>query len=209
MNVLIADDHAVVREGLKHIVNLAPDMKVIGEAGNAQETLQAARDLEWDVMILDYSMPGANGLTVLKSIKESFPLRPVLMLSIYPEDGMALSALRAGAAGYVNKGCASEELTVALRKAISGKKYVSAALADRLAAGLEDGTKAAPHESLSDREYRVMWMLAKGKSISLIAEELVLSRSTVSTYRTRILKKLTIEKNAGLVRYAMKFGSME
>ena len=209
MNVLIADDHAVVREGLKHIVNLAPDMKVIGEAGNAQETLQAARNLKWDVMILDYSMPGANGLTVLKSIKESFPSRPVLMLSIYPEDDMALSALRAGAAGYVNKGCASEELTVALRKAISGKKYVSAALADRLAAGLEDGTKAAPHESLSDREYRVMWMLAKGKSISLIAEELVLSRSTVSTYRTRILKKLTIENNAGLIRYAIKHRLME
>lgn len=209
MNVLIADDHAVVREGLKHILNLAPDMKVVGEAGNAQETLQAARDLEWDVMILDYSMPGANGLTVLKSIKESFPSRPVLMLSIYPEDDMALSALRAGAAGYVNKGCASEELTVALRKAISGKKYVSAALADRLAAGLEDGTKAAPHESLSDREYRVMWMLAKGKSISLIAEELVLSRSTVSTYRTRILKKLTIENNAGLIRYAIKHRLME
>ncbi len=209
MNVLIADDHAVVREGLKHIVNRAPDMKVIGEAGNAQETLQAARNLEWDVMILDYSMPGANGMTVLKSIRESFPSRPVLMLSIYPEEAMALSALRAGAAGYVNKGCASEELTVALRKAISGKKYVSATLADRLAAGLEDGTKAAPHESLSDREYRVMWMLAKGKSISLIAEELVLSRSTVSTYRTRILKKLTIENNAGLIRYAIKHRLME
>lgn len=209
MNVLIADDHAVVREGLKHILNLAPDMKVVGEAGNAQETLQAARNLEWDVMILDYSMPGADGLTVLKSIKESFPSRPVLMLSIYPEDGMALSALRAGAAGYVNKGCASEELTVALRKAISGKKYVSAAFSEQLAAGLEDGAKASPHESLSNREYRVMWMLAKGKSISLIAEELVLSRSTVSTYRNRILRKLALENNAGLIRYAIKHRLME
>ena len=209
MNVLIADDHAVVREGLKHILDLAPDMKVVGEAGNAQETLQAARNLEWDVMILDYSMPGADGMTVLRSLKESFPSRPVLMLSIYPEDVMALSALRAGAAGYVNKGCASEELAVALRKAISGKKYVSAAFSERLAAGLEDGAKGALHESLSHREYHVMFMLAKGKSISLIAEELLLSRSTVSTYRNRILKKLALDNNAGLIRYAIKHRLME
>ena len=209
MNVLIADDHAVVREGLKHILALEPDMKVIGEAGNAQEALQAARNLEWDVMLLDYSMPGGNGMTVLKSIKKSFPSRPVLMLSVYPEDPIAVSALRAGAAGYMHKGCASEELTVALRTAISGKKYVSAALAERLAAGVGDGVKGPPHESLSDREYRVMWMLAKGKSVSQIAEELVLSQSTVSTYRNRILKKLALENNAGLVRYAIKHGLME
>ena len=209
MNVLIADDHAVVREGLKHIVNLTADLKVVGEAATGPETLQAARTLEWDVMVLDYSLPGANGLSVLKSVKAAFPARPVLMLSIYPEEALALSALRAGAAGYVNKACASEELTVALRKAISGKKYVSAAFSERLAAGLEDGAKAAPHEALSDREYRVMWMLAKGQSISLIAEELVLSRSTVSTYRKRILKKLVLGNNADLIRYAIKHSLME
>lgn len=209
MNVLIADDHTVVREGLKHILALDPDMKVVGEARNAQETLQAAHNLEWDVMILDYSMPGGNGLAVLKSIKEAYPLRPVLMLSMYPEDAIAIAALRAGAAGYMNKESAAEELTVAIRKAMSGKKYVSAALAEQLAAGLEDGAKGVPHESLSDREYRVMWMLANGKSISQIAEELLLSPNTVSTYRNRILKKLEIENNAGLVRYAMKHGLME
>jgi DNA-binding NarL/FixJ family response regulator len=206
MNVLIADDHAVVREGLKHILSEAADIKVVGEACNAQEALQAARDTQWDVMILDYSMPGANGMTVLKSVKEAFPARPVLMLSIYPEDAMAVSALRAGAAGYMNKECAVEELTVALRTAMSGKKYVSAALAEQLAAGLQDGAQAAPHESLSDREARVMGMLVKGKSISQIAVELVLSPNTVSTYRIRILKKLGLENNVDLVRYALKYG---
>jgi DNA-binding NarL/FixJ family response regulator len=208
VNVLIADDHAIVREGLKQILAFEPDMKVIGEAGNAQETLQAARTLEWDVMVLDYAMPGSNGLSVLKTIKESFPSRPVLMLSMHPENAMAVSALRAGAAGYMNKECAIKELTVALRKVISGKKYVSAALAEQLAAGLEDGIKGPPHESLSEREYRVMRMLAQGKSISQIALELLLSPNTVSTYRIRILKKLALENNAGLVRYAVKYDLM-
>ena len=209
VNVLIADDHAVVREGLKYILRLAPDMNVIGEAGNAQEALQAAHDLAWDVLVLDYSMPGGNGFSVLKAIKQSFPTRPVLMLSVFPEDPIALSALRAGAAGYINKACAMEELTVAIRKAVGGRKYVSAALAERLAAGLEKGAKSAPHESLSGREYRVMWMLANGRTISRIAEELLLSPSTVSTYRNRILTKLALESNAGLVRYALKHGLTE
>jgi two-component system, NarL family, invasion response regulator UvrY len=209
VNVLIADDHAVVREGLKYILSQTPDMNVIGEAGNAQETLQAAHDLAWDVMVLDYSMPGGKGMTILKSIKESFPSRPVLMLSVYPEDPIAVSALRAGAAGYVNKASVIGELTGALRTALSGKKYVSAALAEQLAAGLQGGAKGALHEALSDREYRVMWMLANGKSISQIAQELLLSPNTVSTYRNRILKKLALENNAGLVRYALKYGLME
>ncbi len=204
MNVLIADDHVIVREGLKLALALEPDMKVIGEARNAQETLKAARTLEWDVMILDYSMPGGNGLTVLKAIKESFPSRPVLMLSMHPEDAMAVPALRAGAAGYLNKECAIDELTGAIRTAASGKKYVSAALAEQLAAGLDHGAK----RSLSDREHSVMGMLANGKSISQIARELVLSPTTVSTYRNRILKKLALENNADLVRYAIKQGLM-
>jgi two-component system, NarL family, invasion response regulator UvrY len=209
VNVLIADDHAIVREGLKLIISLEPDMKVIGETGNAQETLQEARDLAWDVMILDYAMPGGNGLSVLKSIKESFPSRPVLMLSIYPEGAMAVSALHAWAAGYMNKECAVEDLIVAIRKAVSGKKYVSAALAEQLAAGPQHGAKDVLHDSLSDREYRVMRMLANGRSISQIAEELLLSPNTVGTCRNRILKKLALENNVGLVRYAMKYGLTE
>jgi len=209
MKILIADDHPLVRQGLKQLLAAEPDMAVVGEAKNADETLELARSLEWDVLILDYSMPGGNGLVVLKEIKRSYPRRPVLILSMHPEDSIAISVLRAGAAGYINKECASEELTVAIRKAVSGGKYVSTSLAEKLALELEDGTRARPHESLSDREYRVMWMIASGKSITHIAEELFLSPNTISTYRIRILKKLKLEHNADLVRYAIKHRLME
>jgi DNA-binding NarL/FixJ family response regulator len=209
MRILIADDHPLVRQGLKQLLAAEPDMTVVGEAKNADETLELARSLEWDVLILDYSMPGGNGLVVLKEIKRSYPRRPVLILSMHPEDSIAITVLRAGAAGYINKECASEELTVAIRKAVSGGKYVSTTLAEKLALELEDGTRARPHESLSDREYRVMWMLASGKSITHIAEELFLSPNTISTYRIRILKKLKLEHNADLVRYAIKHRLME
>ena len=209
MKILIADDHPLVRQGLKQLLAAEPDMTVVGEAKNADETLELARSLEWDVLILDYSMPGGNGLVVLKEIKRSYPRRPVLILSMHPEDSIAISVLRAGAAGYINKECASEELTVAIKKAVSGGKYVSTSLAEKLALELEDGTRARPHESLSDREYRVMWMIASGKSITHIAEELFLSPNTISTYRIRILKKLKLEHNADLVRYAIKHRLME
>jgi two-component system invasion response regulator UvrY len=209
MNVLIADDHTVVRQGLKQILAAESDMVVVGEARNASETLELARNLDWDVLILDYSMPGANGLDVLKQIKHSYSRRPVLILSMHPEDAIAISTLRAGAAGYINKECASEELTVAIRKAVSGKKYVSASLAEKLAVELEDGSERPLHELLSDREYRVMWMIAAGKSITHIAEELFLSPNTVSTYRIRILRKLKLENNAELIRYAIKHQLME
>lgn len=209
MNILIADDHTVVRQGLKQILAAEPDMVVVGEAKNARETLDLARTLDWDVVILDYSMPDGNGLNVLKEIKKSYPRRPVLILSMHPEDSIGVSVLRAGAAGYLNKECASEELMVAIRKAVNGKKYISASLAERLAAEIEAGSKGLPHESLSDREYRVMWLIASGKSVTHIAEELFLSPSTISTYRIRILKKLKLENNADLVRYAIKHRLIE
>lgn len=209
MNIVIADDHTVVRQGLKQILAAEPDMLVVGEAKNFGETLEVVRTLDWDVLILDYSMPGGNGLHVLKEIKHAYPAKPVLILSMHPEDAIAISALRAGAAGYINKECASEELTVAIRKAVSGKKYVSTSLAEKLALELEEGSEGLPHESLSDREYRVMWLIASGKSITNIAEELTLSPNTVSTYRIRILKKLKLENNSDLVRYAVKHGLVE
>lgn len=209
MNILIADDHPLVRQGLKQLLGSEPDMAVVGEAKNADETLDLARKLEWDVLILDYSMPGGNGLVVLKELKRAYPRRPVLILSMHPEDAIAISVLRAGAAGYINKECASEELPVALRKAVSGGKYVSPSLAEKLAVELGGVAHVRPHESLSDREYRVMWMIASGKSISTIAEELFLSPNTISTYRIRILKKLKVETNADLVRYAIKHRLME
>jgi two-component system invasion response regulator UvrY len=209
MNILIADDHPLVRQGLKQLLGSEPDMLVVGEARNAGETLELTRSVEWDVLILDYSMPGGNGLVVLKEIKRAWPRRPVLILSMHPEDAIAISVLRAGAAGYINKECASEELPVAIRKAVGGGKYVSPSLAEKLAIELEGGSHARPHESLSDREYRVMWMIAAGKSITTIAEELFLSPNTISTYRIRILKKLKLEHNADLVRYAIKHRLME
>lgn len=209
VRILIADDHAVVRQGLKQIVAAESDMVVVGEAQNVRETLEAAHRLEWDVLVLDYSMPGGNGLMALKEIKHEFPQRPILILSMHPEDAIAISALRAGAAGYMNKECASDELTLAIRKAASGKKYVSSALAEKLAIEIEEGNDGPPHESLSDREYRVMWMLASGRSITQIAESLFLSPNTVSTYRIRILKKLKLQNNAEIVRYAVKHGLTE
>ncbi|MEO8717160.1 MAG: response regulator transcription factor [Burkholderiales bacterium] len=208
-NIIIADDHAVVRQGVKQILAAEADMHVVGEASNFGETLDAVRDIDWDVLILDYSMPGGNGLQVLKKIQKSHPKRPVLILSMHPEEAIAVSALRAGAAGYISKDSASEELPAAIRKAVSGRKYVSATLAEKLALELEEGSEGLPHESLSDREYRVMWLIASGKPITHIAEELALSPNTVSTYRVRILKKLKVASNADLVRYAIKHGLVE
>ena len=208
-NIIIADDHAVVRQGVRQILAAEPDMQVVGEARNFGETLEAVRDLEWDVLILDYFMPGGNGLQVLKQIQKSHPKRPVLILSMHPEEAIAVSALRAGAAGYICKDSAAEELPVAIRKAVSGGKYVSTSLAEQLALELGEGSEGLPHESLSDREYRVMWMIASGKSIAHIAKELALSPNTVSTYRLRILKKLKVDNNADLVRYAVKHGLAE
>ena len=209
MNILIADDHPVVRQGLRQILAAEPDMVVVGEARDAGETLELARKLDWDVAILDYSMPGRGGLELLKELKSAYPQRPVLVLSMHPEDSTAVSVLRAGGAGYVSKESASTELTEAIRKAVNGKRYVSAALAERLALELGGDSSKLPHESLSDREYRVMWLLASGKSIKQIARELSLSPNTVSTYRARILKKLNVESNAALVRYAISHRLME
>lgn len=207
--VLVADDHSVVRQGLKQILATEAGMRVVGEARDFGETLELMRKLAWDVLILDYSMPGGNGLQMLKKIKQAYPKRPVLILSVHPEDAFAVSALRAGAAGYISKESASEELGVAIRKAVSGKKYVSASLAETLAHELEAGPAGLAHEALSDREYRVMWMMASGKAITHIAKELSLSPNTVSTYRVRILKKLKLDNNADLVRYAVKHGLVE
>jgi len=209
IKIIIADDHAVVRQGVKQILAAEADMRLVGEARNFEETLEVTRRLAWDVLILDYSMPGGNGLQVLKKIKHAHPRRPVLILSMHPEDVIAVSALRAGAAGYVSKESASEELTVAVRKAVSGKKYVSASLAEKLAGELGEGPRGLAHESLSDREYRVMWLMASGNAITHIARELALSPNTVSTYRNRILKKLKLDNNADLVRYAVKHGLVE
>jgi DNA-binding NarL/FixJ family response regulator len=209
MRVLIADDHPVVRHGLKQILNTDAEMKVVGEAKNGNEAMELARKLEWDVAVLDYSMPGRSGLELLAEIKREFPQRPVLVLSMHPEELHARRVLKAGGAGYMNKESAGEELAAAIRKVVNGGKYVSATLAERLAVELAPESQKPPHETLSDREYRVMWLLASGKPINRIAKEMFLSPSTVSTYRVRILRKLGLSSNAELVQYAVKHQLVE
>jgi DNA-binding NarL/FixJ family response regulator len=209
MRILIADDHPVVRQGLKQILAADPKLNVVGEAKNGNEAMALARSLEWDVAVLDFSMPGKSGLELLKEIKREFPGRPVLVLSMYPEDVHATRVLKAGGDGYLNKSSASEELTGAIRKVMAGGKYVSPSLAEKMALELTPNAQKPLHEELSDREYRVMWLLASGKQIKQVAREMFLSASTVSTYRSRILKKLKLSGNADLVRYAIKHQLVE
>ncbi|HSC26651.1 MAG TPA: response regulator transcription factor [Vicinamibacterales bacterium] len=209
MKVLIADDHPVVRHGLKQILSGEPDMTVVGEATNGSEAMELARKLEWDVAVLDISMPGRSGLELLAEMKREFPQRPVLVLSMHPEELHARRVLKAGGAGYMNKESAGHELTAAIRKVVKGGRYVSASLAEKLAVELSPDSQRPPHETLSDREYRVMWMLASGKPINRIAKEMFLSPSTISTYRVRILRKLGLGSNAELVQYAVKHQLIE
>jgi two-component system, NarL family, invasion response regulator UvrY len=204
MRILIADDHAVVRRGLKEILASEHDMEVVGEAKNGDEALELVRKVDWDVAVLDFSMPGRSGVELIKEIKRRHPSRPVLVLSMLPEEAHAAQVFKAGGSGYINKESAGEELTAAIRKVANGGKYVSANFAEKLATDLAPDAEKPLHESLSDREYRVMWLLASGKQINQIAAEMFLSPSTISTYRARILKKLKLTDNAALVRYAVK-----
>ena len=204
MKILIADDHPIVRHGLKQYLASDPELSVVGEATNGSEFLELARRTAWDVALIDFTMPGRSGLDLVTDIKREFPERPLLVLSIHSEQLHATSALKAGASGYITKESAPQELATAIRKVSQGGRYVSPQLGELLATELASGGQRSPHETLSDREYRVMWMLASGKQINAIAKEMVLSPSTVSTYRTRILKKLHVRNNAELVHYAVR-----
>ena len=209
VRVLIADDHPVVRQGLKMMLSADPELEVVAEARDGDEAFEVAHQTEWDVAVLDYSMPGRGGVELLADVKHDYPDKPVLILSIYPEDPHGLRALKAGAAGYVTKESAGEELTAAVKKVATGGRYISPTLAEKLAMRLTPEQERPPHERLSDREYRVMWLLASGKTLHQIAEEMRLSPSTVSTYRGRILKKLGLNTNVDLVHYAMKHRLIE
>lgn len=206
IKVLVADDHAIVRRGLIQILAEQPDMTVVGEAQDAQELFDLTRKEPWDVVILDVSMPGRSGLEVLKELKTDFPLRPVLMLSVHPEDQYAVRTLKAGASGYLSKDSAPGELVGAVRKAVQGGKYVSASLAEKLAFNLAPDPDRARHETLSDREFQVLCRLASGKTVSEIADEMNLSVKTISTYRTRVLEKMQMKNNAELTHYAIQHG---
>jgi DNA-binding NarL/FixJ family response regulator len=204
VNVIVIDDHPIVRQGLKQILLEEPDMVVYGEAQNSQEALDLIRKRDWDIVVLDITMPGRGGLDVLKEIKHERPKLPVLILSIHPEDQYAVRALKAGASGYLNKESAPDELVQAIRKILRGGKYVSSALAEKLVSDLGMGGERPLHETLSDREYQVMLMIASGKTTSEIAEEMALSMKTVSTYRARILEKMGMKSNGDLIYYVIK-----
>jgi DNA-binding NarL/FixJ family response regulator len=202
-NILIADDHAIVRQGLKQILASDSDITVVGETGNGEEVLAMVRLLRPDAVVLDISLPGKNGLDVLKELKGSYPELPVLVLSMHSEDQFAIRTLKAGAAGYITKETAPEKLVEALRKVCKGTKYISPELAESLALRIQrDGTEH-PHEALSDREYQVFRLIAFGKTVGQISKELSLSVKTISTYRTRILEKMNMKTSAELTRYAV------
>ncbi len=204
IKILIADDHPVVRKGLREIIEETSDMKVVDEASNGQEVLAKVFKKDFDVVLLDISMPGRSGLDILKELKSQLPNLTVLVLSIYPEEQYAVQVLKAGASGYLTKKSAPEELVTALHKVSAGGKYVSPSLAEKLASALETGIEKPLHETLSAREYEVMRKIALGKTVTEIARELFLSPKTISTYRTRILEKMRLKNNAELIRYAIK-----
>jgi DNA-binding NarL/FixJ family response regulator len=203
IRILIADDHPIVREGYKKILMSQPDMDVTGEAGNGQEVLDLIQKKDFDLILLDISMPGRSGLEILKELKSQKPHQPVMILSIYPEEQYAVRAFRDGASGYLTKASTPKELISAIRKVSQGGRYVTEALAEKLTYFLGDVDKA-PHEKLSDREYQVMLLIASGKTVTQAAEELCLSVKTISTYRRHILEKMQFSTNAEITMYAIQ-----
>lgn len=206
IKILIADDHSIVREGLKQIVAQSLEMAVLGEAVNGQEVLELVHKKEYDLILLDIAMPGRGGIDTLKQLRTEKPEIPVLILSMYPEDQYAVRAIKAGASGYLTKESAPEELIGAIKKVALGGKYVSADLAEKLVENLGQDNAEQDHTRLSDREYQVMIMIASGRTVKEIGDELSLSVKTISTNRTRALKKMGMKNNAEFTYYAVKKG---
>lgn len=204
LSILIADDHAVVREGLKQILTELEDPVALTEASHGQEVLEKIHQSRFDIILLDISMPGMNGLEILKQIKNEKPEISVLILSMYPEEQYAVRALKAGASGYLTKESAPQELIQAIQRIASGRKYITPTLAEKLAYNFDKDYEKPLHEILSDREFQVMRLLAVGKTVKEIGEELFLSIKTVSTYRSRILEKMEFKNNAELIHYSIK-----
>jgi len=204
IKILVVDDHPIIRKGLKQIIEETYDLIVEEEASNGYEVLEKIQKKNFDVIILDLAIPGINGLDVLKQLKKIKPELPVLILSMYPEEQYAIRVLKAGASGYLTKESAPEELVSAIRKIKNGGKYISSSLAEKLAFNISVDSNKMVHELLSDREFQVMCMIASGKTVSEIADELSLSVKTVSTYRYRILDKMNLNSNAELTHYAFE-----
>jgi DNA-binding NarL/FixJ family response regulator len=203
IRILIADDHAIVRHGLKQIIEDSGEMRVVAEAASGIEALRGIREHECDVVLLDISLPDMSGVDVLKQVHAVKPHLPVLILSIYPEDQYAMRLIKAGASGYLTKESAPAEVVQALLRVAGGKKYISPAVAELLANEVGNADEKLPHQSLSDREYQIFLLLASAKTVSEIADTLALSVKTVSTYRSRILEKMRLSNNAELMRYAV------
>ena len=203
IRILLADDHTLFREGLKQILAKHPDIEVAAEAGNGADTLRLAREQRVDLIVLDISMPGKSGWEILHDIRREESPPAVLVLSMHPEDQYAVRMLRAGAAGYISKESAADELITAIRRVASGRRYVSAAVAEHLAIAAGRDISQPPHELLSNREFQVMELLVAGKPIKEIADTMFLSEKTVTTYRARILEKLSLKNNVELTRYVI------
>jgi two-component system, NarL family, invasion response regulator UvrY len=201
MRILIADDHPIFRAGLRETLAKDPGVESIGEADDGHKAVELARKKRWDVVVLDIMMPGRDGLEVLQELRRERPKLPVLILSAHPEDQLALRLLKAGAAGYLTKEKAPEVLLAAIRKVVSGGKYISESLAEKVVFACE--SEKAPHETLSNREYQIIRMIGSGKTMQEIGKELFLSVRTVSTYRARILEKMNMNTNAEIIRYAV------
>ena len=204
IRILVVDDHGIVRKGLRQVVEEAGDMEVSAEAENAEAGLDLVRTREFDIVILDISMPGRGGLDVLRDLKKEGRALKVIVLSMHPEEQYAIRSLRDGSSAYLTKSCPPEELLLAIRTVASGKKYVTPSIAQKLAEYVEIDAQAAPHEKLSNREMQIFLLIGSGKQVSHIAEELHLSVKTVSTYRTRLLEKMGLETNVEVIRYALQ-----
>lgn len=209
MKILIVDDHMLVRQGLKQILAEEFPNVEFGEAATAAEALQCVQKNTWDIVLLDLNMPDRGGLDVLVDLKLLQPSMPILVLSMHPEAEFAVRVLKAGAAGYLTKQSAAEEMVTAIRKAVAGGRYITASLAEQLASDIAEGSTSLPHESLSNREFQTLRLLASGKSVKEIGGMLNLSGKTVSTYRARILEKLQLKSTVDLARYAMEHGLVE
>jgi len=203
IRVVIADDHPIVREGLKQLLSAAPDLGVVGEAQNGHEVIQQVREQEFEVLVLDLSMPGKSGIELIRQVREERPKLRILVLSMHQEHQYAVRAIKAGAAGYLTKESAAAQLVPAIRKVAGGGAFVTSAVAEQLALSTMPHADIAPHQSLSDREFQVFRLLASGRSVSGIADELSLSVKTVSTHKARLMQKMNLNNPAELVRYAL------
>jgi two-component system invasion response regulator UvrY len=204
IRILIADDHSIVRQGLKQIVSECPEMVVAGEAASGQEALDLVRKRDFDVAIVDIAMPGRGGLEILKDLKAERPSMKVMVLSMYSEEQYAIRSLRDGASAYLTKAGAPDELVQAIHAVANGKRFITPSVAERLATYIEADSERPPHEKLSDRELQVLVLLGSGKSVGDIAGELSLSVKTISTYRARLLEKMSMETTAQLIKYAVR-----